>query len=159
MISGSRWAGSLGLSRYNKTFLPYLLVMTSCRDDKNSWKWDMIVSPLAFSKTSLLFASTVSTSQTTWQTYWEHGLFYQLSVVHTVKYSQKNQVTKLPLWSVPVKMHWTCTNKQIKAGSKLIKNPLIHLCLPLSDLGVWCVCMLWTVTNQSVVFGVLSVVW
>lgn len=37
IISGSRWAGSLGLSRYNKTFLPYLLVMTSSRDDKISW--------------------------------------------------------------------------------------------------------------------------
>lgn len=37
MISGSRWAGSLGLSRYSKTFLPYLLLMTSSRDDRISW--------------------------------------------------------------------------------------------------------------------------
>lgn len=36
-ISGRRWAGSLGLSRYNRTFLPYLLLMTSSRDDKISW--------------------------------------------------------------------------------------------------------------------------
>lgn len=37
MISGSRWAGSLGLSRYSKTFLPYLLLMTSSRDVRISW--------------------------------------------------------------------------------------------------------------------------
>lgn len=31
------------------------------------------------------------------QTYWEHGLFDQFGVVHTVKDGQKDQVTKLPL--------------------------------------------------------------
>lgn len=43
MISGSRWAGSLGLSRYNKTFLPYLLLMTSSREDRISWREEMAV--------------------------------------------------------------------------------------------------------------------
>lgn len=33
MISGSRWAGSRGLSRYRSTFLPCLLPMTSDREE------------------------------------------------------------------------------------------------------------------------------
>lgn len=122
MISGSRWAGSLGLSRYSKTFLPYLLLMTSSRDDRISWtggnqarpefntvtstfhtssKWwssPDIFTFLIPHHTHFYFLSLTEYFWTTWhQTHWEHGLFDQLGVVHTVEHGQKNQVTKLPL--------------------------------------------------------------